>query len=590
MILNDLFDTVSFDVPIQSVVDCPHMSVRLSTPQYRRCFDNRIFVEYCNDGTLDEANAYVEVLLDEHLSITSSSLIYTDLGDNLYSFSVGDVAVGACGEFTIDVYLGCDTSLFGLTHCVNAHIYPDTFCILTDTIWDGSSISVDGSCEGDSIIFEITNDGANPTSNPRVAKIVEDNVIIMITLINLNPGQMDSLIFPSTGGTIRIDVEQSVGHPGLSMPSATVEGCNPMSGNLSLGFVTQYPMDDGNHFVDVDCQINVGSYDPNAKSVYPAGYFSQNFISDEDELEYHIQFQNTGTDTAFTVVLRDTLSEYLDPTSVRVGVSSHPYTFEIIEGGVLKFTFENILLPDSTTNLEASNGFVRFEVDQKEGNAPGTVINNRAGIYFDFNAPIITNTIFNTIEIPSINMIEEVGVCRGEMLENFEVQKDTVMWDIIENSNQYDVEITWIQVLEHSYSDDAITINNGDTFDGQIILNDTVVVLNLMAANGCDSLQTVEVTVSDTELFKEEVSFDVFPNPSEGEFFIQYDLAKREDVSIDIFNILGQKITSLATEENQSSGKHRYRVDSNWDYADVLFIQLEIGGRRIMRKLVFVKD
>ncbi len=175
-------------------------------------------------------------------------------------------------------------------------------------------------------------------------------------------------------------------------------------------------------------------------------------------------------------------------------------------------------------------------------------------------------------------------------MQNFEVQEDTVLWHIIELPNVNHAEITSVQVLEHSYSDEIIIINNGDVFDGNVILNDTVVVLNLMAANGCDSLQTIAITVSNNELRKEDVRFEVYPNPSEGEFFIEYELNSREEVSIDIFNILGQKITSLATEESQPSGKHRYKVDSNWDYSEVLFIQLEIGGRRMMQKLVFVKD
>jgi len=32
------------------------------------------------------------------------------------------------------------------------------------------------------------------------------------------------------------------------------------------------------------------------------------------------------------------------------------------------------------------------------GNPDGTVIRNDAGIYFDFNAPVITNTVINTID------------------------------------------------------------------------------------------------------------------------------------------------------------------------------------------------
>jgi hypothetical protein len=64
---------------------------------------------------------------------------------------------------------------------------------------------------------------------------------------------------------------------------------------------------------------------------------------------------------------------------------------------VLEWTFNNINLPDSTTDLEGSNGFATFHVEQVPNLAPGTEITNDADIYFDFNAPITTNTTMHRI-------------------------------------------------------------------------------------------------------------------------------------------------------------------------------------------------
>lgn len=55
------------------------------------------------------------------------------------------------------------------------------------------------------------------------------------------------------------------------------------------------------------------------------------------------------------------------------------------------FTFDNILLPDSTTNEPGSHGFVKLRIEQAAGNQAGDVIYNSAAIYFDFNDPVITN-------------------------------------------------------------------------------------------------------------------------------------------------------------------------------------------------------
>ena len=137
--------------------------------------------------------------------------------------------------------------------------------------------------------------------------------------------------------------------------------------------------------------------DPNDKTGYPLGQTEEYYIQPNQQLQYVIRFQNVGTDTAFTVVVRDTLDIDLNIFTVTPGVASHPYTFKMYGPRVLEWTFEDIQLPDSTTNSEGSNGFLTFHVDQVPDLAPGTVINNDADIYFDFELPITTNTTVHKI-------------------------------------------------------------------------------------------------------------------------------------------------------------------------------------------------
>ena len=182
------------------------------------------------------------------------------------------------------------------------------------------------------------------------------------------------------------------------MPSIAIEGCGTNEqGTFSIGFVNLYPQDELNPFISIDCQSNIGAYDPNDKQGLPLGVGEEHYIAVNGQIDYRIRFQNTGTDTAFTVVILDTLSEFLDISSVRPGASSHDYTFQLLENRVLEFRFDNILLPDSTTNLDASQGFVQFTVMQVQDNPVGTVIENSAAIYFDLNEPVTTNTTFHQI-------------------------------------------------------------------------------------------------------------------------------------------------------------------------------------------------
>ena len=55
------------------------------------------------------------------------------------------------------------------------------------------------------------------------------------------------------------------------------------------------------------------------------------------------------------------------------------------------------MLPDSASNEAASHGFVQFTISQKEDLPIGTEIYNEAAIFFDFNAPVITNKTLHTI-------------------------------------------------------------------------------------------------------------------------------------------------------------------------------------------------
>jgi hypothetical protein len=153
-----------------------------------------------------------------------------------------------------------------------------------------------------------------------------------------------------------------------------------------------------------DMVIVIGSFDPNDKSVHPEGANGVGEVLHDTRLHYHINFQNTGTASAINVVVQDQLSQYLDLNTFVKEFSSHTCTYKIINND-LTFQFYNINLPDSNSNEPLSHGYVDFSIKPKQGLPDGTVISNEAAIYFDFNAPVITNTVVNTLQsvITSVN-------------------------------------------------------------------------------------------------------------------------------------------------------------------------------------------
>lgn len=138
------------------------------------------------------------------------------------------------------------------------------------------------------------------------------------------------------------------------------------------------------------------SYDPNDKQVNPIGQGPGNYVAMDTWLDYQVRFQNTGTDTAFTVVILDTLSSGLDISTFTLLGSSHPVNVSMRPGREVAFIFNNILLPDSNVNEPGSNGYVLFRIKGMTNNPDPTVVNNTAYIYFDLNSPVQTNVTLTT--------------------------------------------------------------------------------------------------------------------------------------------------------------------------------------------------
>ncbi|CAA6815944.1 MAG: FIG01179438: hypothetical protein [uncultured Aureispira sp.] len=395
----NLYTNDTIDFPLQAQMNCPLMQVDLSAPFIRtNSTGSNYTVNYCNNGTVDAINASVEVTIDADLDILNTSLPIASQVGNTLTFNIGNVNYGDCGSFTIQVRANT-TAILGQTHCSQAHIFPDSLCL---PAWTGGVIDPNVTCQNDSVTFELENIGTG-LFNSETYYVFEDHVIMRTgNTGNISSGGSFNLTMAAdTGKTYRMSVPQNVGYPALlgdSIASVAIEGCVPyLTGAFNTGFITQFPNGNSAPSIAVDCQANRGSYDPNDKAAQPKGYDAQHYIYSYTDLDYKIRFQNTGTDTAFLVVIRDTISPLLDLSTLTMGASSHNYTWRVYGERVLEITYENILLPDSTTNEPASNGFVRYRIEQTAGNVVGDVIYNGADIYFDFNAPIQTNQTFHTI-------------------------------------------------------------------------------------------------------------------------------------------------------------------------------------------------
>ncbi|MDB4650070.1 T9SS type A sorting domain-containing protein [Crocinitomicaceae bacterium] len=414
-------DTINFGIFSS---DCTEPNISIFAPTLRRCFSNQmvyVSVTNANTAALSVEGSFVDVTLNPFMNVTGSSIPYTSQGNNIYRFEIDTLVPGDTLNFNIATYIPCSAQ-WNSTLCMSAELTPYGICVL-DTIpsdpiigdptgiiptnfpepcvlpWDQSSLSVEGWCQNDTVYFSVTNTGEPGEGDMECFTelwVTRDGVVVVTDSIALLGGETTIFSYPGEGYLWKLMAEQHPLHPGNSHPNAHVELCGDTL-NFTPNMVNQFPLDDADPIIDQYCGIVTGSYDPNDKTGFPLGETEANYVQPNQQFQYVVRFQNTGNDTAFTVIIRDTLDLNLNLFTVSSGVSSHPYTFKMYGPRVLEWTFNNILLPDSTTNLEGSNGFVTFQVEQIPDLPPGTVIPNDADIYFDFNLPITTNTTIHRV-------------------------------------------------------------------------------------------------------------------------------------------------------------------------------------------------
>ncbi|MBN8684401.1 MAG: T9SS type A sorting domain-containing protein [Chitinophagales bacterium] len=392
--LNSIFERDTADFAFNALTDCPLMTVNIALPFLRRCFTQTAYINYCNEGTSAADSAYLDLLLDPVLSITGASLPYSNVGNHLYRFQLGNVGVETCGQIQVSLYTACgDSTVLGQTHCITAKVYPDSVCVPVPN-WSGTTLEAHAICQDSVLVFELHNTGPVGTA-PLEYIVIEDDVVLMQGNPSYAPNEVRTIEVPANGHTWRLESEQVPNHPFSFKVIAFAEGCG---GYESLGYINDFSVNGIEPHTHTVCVRNIGAYDPNDKQGFPEGNGAAHRIDPGQRIDYLIRFQNTGTDTAFTVVIRDTLSPLLNPMRLREGPASHPMQWSVDGQGVLTFRFDNILLPDSSTNLAASQGFVQFSIEPFDDIPLGSVIHNEAAIYFDFNAPITTNQTWHTID------------------------------------------------------------------------------------------------------------------------------------------------------------------------------------------------
>ena len=578
----------------------PQLSVTMNL--FRRCTNSTLFVNACNDITASASiqNSFVIIELDPFLTYVSSSITAIPLGGNRFRFNLGDLLPSMCTNFEVIVNVSCSTAI-GQSLCVEGNLFPVEDCVL-DTVpgpgncnlpWDRSSLSVVGNCVNDSLAcFTITNSGDPGQGDMQCyskIRVYYDGLLTIVDSIQLAGGTDTTLCYIATGQTIRLEVDQHPLHPGNSRPNDVLELC----GNNSFfvpGYVNAQYHDDADPVVDVFCGLVSAPYDPNDKTGFPTGLTTNHYVLPNQQMDYMIRFQNTGNDTAFTVIIRDTLDPNLNIFTVTPLSASHPYTFRMHGPRVLEWRFDYIMLPDSGTDFEGSQGFVRFNVEQNPNLPNGTQFFNEAYIYFDYNDPILTNQTFHTIQQPGAPPV----ALPVEWLDVFakpESPTIVVHWSTITESNNRGFELLRLdengQFVRIGWVDGNGNSNELKTYsfiDDNVDPNITYYYrLRQLDFNGRSDLSRIVSAKLDVKHFMAIAK----PNPFTEQTEIALLLNESSMVKIEVFSALGQLVTVLH-DGPLNSGTHRFPFNSNnkESRSNLYTVRLTVDGETDHIKLV----
>jgi len=388
----------------QKIKQCAVLKIDINSNRRRRCFTNYTYVSYQNVGNINSKAAEITVVYPEFVEPLSSTPAWTRKNGNTLYYAVGNIAPGDFKSIVIIDSVVCGIEdIRSLTQCTKATISPGNACINEPINWDKADVIVKGKCDKGIAKFNILNEGIGDMGDSTKYRVYANDTLISVQKFALKSQEYFQVELPTNGKAIRLEAEQVANHPEYNtLPRICFEGCvanQSLLKTATKGLTMNVPQN--NDLVTAtSCMPIVDSYDPNDKAVFPKGKSDKNYISAGTKLDYTIRFENTGSDDAYTVVVVDTLDSDLNTATFTPGNSSHPYSIEreiLDEKEIVKFHFKKINLTPKKIDSIKSQGYIKFSILTKADLADGSMIENTANIFFDYNSAIVTNTVAQTI-------------------------------------------------------------------------------------------------------------------------------------------------------------------------------------------------
>jgi hypothetical protein len=194
----------------------------------------------------------------------------------------------------------------------------------------------------------------------------------------------------------------------------------------------------------------------------------------------------------------------------------------------------------------------------------------------------------NAMNLPAGSYMLTVTDANGCMtMESYTITEPTALaLSIMDNNDGTATAMPTGGVTPYTYQWDA-TAGNQTTATATNLQHNTTYMVTVVDANGCETMDSIDITFINVQNIDLVNSLSMFPNPTSNQVFVDLDLAATADVQISITNAIGQVVSTTAIGNVQTQ---RVELSTKDLPAGLYLVQFQIGEERLTRKLIVRRD
>ncbi len=202
----------------------------------------------------------------------------------------------------------------------------------------------------------------------------------------------------------------------------------------------------------------------------------------------------------------------------------------------------------------------------------------------------IVNVIVDVL--PTESSAFDQNICDGDTYNfNGELLTNAGVYEAIysaENGCDSVVTLSLMVYPPTPITNQSLEVLQGYIYNGTTINVDTLLTEHLLNVYGCDSTVVTNFTVLPNAIqdLLGQTSFEIFPNPTSGDFTIRFTLNHPSTISLKMLDVIGRTMSSSWSETRFEAGEHLLQINANDWPSGVYFVHFQTDSGMLAQKVV----